>query len=216
MTEKSRSIQNLEERMEGLEPSSFRYQILSSARDFKSSWIDLGQRLFTVYKDKLYKDWGYLTFEAYCSKEIGIKQTTAVKMLKSYSFLEREEPSFLKEENLEERKPARIPSFESVNALRLAKESERLSETKYEELREDVFEGEKEDGEIQKKIRYVLKAAPRPAGAPDKADEDKAAVLKKLLAQLEQAKSKMNELEVPAKVLRQMEALIESLEAYRP
>ena len=94
--------------MEGLEPGSFRYKVLDAAKGFKSSWIDLGQYLFSVYRDKSYREWGYLTFDAYCAKEIGIRQPTAMKLLKSYSFLEREEPSFLKREALDERQPNRI------------------------------------------------------------------------------------------------------------
>src|SRR5258707_896036 len=113
--QKTKSIQEIEERMQSLAPESVRYKVLDSARSFKSSWIALGQYLFTVYKDKLYKDWGYLTFEAYCGKEIGVRQATAVKLLKSYSFLEKEEPAFLRREALEERKPSQIPSYESVN-----------------------------------------------------------------------------------------------------
>ena len=73
-----------------LDPQSFRYSVLEAARGFKSSWIDLGQLLYSVSKDKKYKDWGFLTFEAYCEKEVGIKQATAMKMLKSYYFLEKE------------------------------------------------------------------------------------------------------------------------------
>src|SRR5487761_2441298 len=89
--QKTKSIHNLEERMGHLEPESLRYQVLDAAKSFKSSWIQLGQFLFTVYKDKLYRDWAYQTFEAYCAKEIGIRQNTAIKLLKSYSFLEKEE-----------------------------------------------------------------------------------------------------------------------------
>ena len=82
--------------MLNLEPGSFRYKVLDAARGFKSSWMELGQYLFTVYRDKLFKEWWYLTFEAYTAKEIGIKQPTAMKLLRSYSFLEKEEPVFLK------------------------------------------------------------------------------------------------------------------------
>jgi hypothetical protein len=164
---KPKAIHDIEERMENTDPESFRYKVLESAKGFKSSWIELGQYLFTVYKDKLYKDWGYLTFEAYCAKEIGIRQATAVKLLKSYAFLETEEPQFLKRENIEDRQPKNIPSVDAVNSLRLAKSNEDISEKDYRELREDVLDDAKDDDEVKKKIKYILKAKTRPDGPED-------------------------------------------------
>lgn len=213
-TPKTKSIQNLEERMESLDPASYRYRVLDAARDFKSSWIALGQLLFTVYKDKLFKDWGYLTFEAYCAKEIGIRQTTAVKMLKSYSFLEREEPAFLKSENLEERKPSQIPGFESVNALRLAKENKNITPSEYKDLREDVLDEAKEDGEVKKKLRYILKSSAKPA-APKEPEDERRDVFKKLISQLDEAKVKLSGVDVPAKIAKQIDALIELLSDFK-
>ena len=210
---KTKSISRIEERMGELEPESLRYKVLDCARGFKSSWIALGQYLFSVYKDKLFKDWGYLNFEAYCSKEIGIKQATAMKLLKSYSFLEREEPTFLKKESIEERKPNRIPSYESVNALRLAKESERLSENDYETLREEVLDDVKEDAEVKKKIKYILKSnAPKPSS--DEKLDRKDQLVKKFLSQLRTARHEMGLLSFPAKIINQVDHLVEVLEDY--
>ena len=211
---KTKSISQIEERMDGLEPESLRYKVLDCARGFKSSWIALGQYLFSVYKDKLFKDWGYLTFEAYCSKEIGIKQATAMKLLKSYSFLEREEPAFLKKGSIEERKPNRIPGYESVNALRLAKESERISESDYETLREEVLDDVKEDAEVKKKIKYILKSyAPKPSS--EEKLERKDQLVKKFLSQLRTARHEMGLLSFPAKIINQVDGLVEVLENYQ-
>lgn len=210
---KSKAIHDIENRMEKTEPGSFRYQILEAAKGFKSSWIELGQYLFTVYKDKLYKDWGYLTFEAYCAKEVGIRHNTALKMLKSYSFLEREEPSFLKEE-YKERKPSQIPSYEAVNALRIAKESDRVLEKDYQELRDEVLDDVKEEADVKKKIRYILKATPK-KGTEESKDDKKSAVLKRLLNNLEHAKSEISLLDVPAKLSNQIDSLIDLLTDYR-
>ncbi len=167
--------------METLEPGSLRYKVLDSARRFKSSWIELGQYLFSVYKDKLFKDWGYLTFEAYCSKEIGIKQVTAMKLLRSYSFLEHEEPSFLKRESFSERKPSQIPSVDSVNRLRLAKQNTRFSEDDYESLREEVLDQAKDDAEVKKKIQYILKNNV-PKASPEEKEDRKSQLVSKFLS----------------------------------
>ena len=55
--------------------------------------------------DKHFRTWNYLSFDTYCFKELGIRQTTASKLLKSYSFIEKEEPrlasaAFSEEEKL--------------------------------------------------------------------------------------------------------------------
>ncbi|MCG3177100.1 MAG: hypothetical protein MOGMAGMI_02066 [Candidatus Omnitrophica bacterium] len=211
---KSKAIQNIEERMERLDPASFRYRTLEAARAFKTSWIELGQFLYTVYKDKLYREWQYLTFEAYCAKEVGIKQPTALKLLKSYQFLEHEEPEFLREENISERKPDRIPSFESVNALRLLKNRPEVSAKQYEDVRDDVLEEAKEDGEVKKKIRYILKTSSRKSPEEEKQDKKEQA-LKRLLAGLQTAKTEFDLYEYPAKVRKKIDELIEVLEDYR-
>lgn len=212
--QKTKSIQDIELRMETLEPDSFRYKVLDSAKSFKSSWIELGQYLFTIYKDKMFKDWGYLTFEAYCAKEIGIRQATALKLLKSYSFLEREEPAFLKNQSLEETKPSQIPSYESVNALRLAKASDLISESDYKKIREDILENPKEDTEVKKKIRYILKSHSKPLSDEQK-EEKKGVTIKRILTSLRNTKNELQELSFPVKVVKQIEQLIDVLSEFQ-
>ena len=209
---KPKSIHNLEARMGNLEPDSFRYKVLDAAKSFKSSWIELGQFLFTVYKDKLYRDWKYETFESYCAKEIGIRQNTALKLLKSYSFLEKEEPDFVRPETLSERKPNRIPSFESVNALRLAHDNDRVSESQYEDLRQDILEDAKEDSEIKKKVKYILKSG---AKLSPSQGNDKHASLKKLGSYLKNYKNDVSTLDVPPKILKKLDELLELLQDYQ-
>ena len=57
MENKPKSLKNIEEKMQNLEVGSIRYHILESAKNFKSSWIELGRSLYSVWKDKMYKDW---------------------------------------------------------------------------------------------------------------------------------------------------------------
>ena len=116
----TKSLSNIERRMDESSGDPIRRRMLECAKNFKTSWIDLGQSLYSVWKDKLYKDWGYMTFEAYTAKEIGIKKQTAMKLLKSYYFLEKEEPVMLDKERAEGASPAALPNYESVNVLRLA------------------------------------------------------------------------------------------------
>ncbi|PIU40005.1 MAG: hypothetical protein COT00_03965 [Candidatus Omnitrophica bacterium CG07_land_8_20_14_0_80_50_8] len=206
----SKAIHQIEERMGTLEPESLRYKILDTARRFKSSWIDLGQCLFSVYKDKLFKDWGYLTFEAYCLKEIGIKQLTAMKLLKSYSFLEHEEPAFLKRHSSAGSKPSQIPSVESVNSLRLAKQSERISEGDYATLRADVLENAKEDAEVKKKIRYILNSH-NPQDSIEVKEDRKLQIMKRIVLSLGISRNELQNLSCPERILKKIDELVDLL-----
>ena len=198
--------------MENLSPETLRYRVLESAKNFKSSWIELGQYLYTVYKDKLYRDWNHVTFEAYCAKEIGIRQQTAVKLLKSYYFLEKEEPDYLKKQSHDDGKPTEAPSFESVNALRLAKQSERISEKDYAKIREEVLEKCQEPLEVKKKIKYFLKTAPEKE-LPEA--EQKNLIAKKMVLYLENSLTELSNLSFPNKILKKIEELLDVLRGYK-
>ncbi len=212
VTKKPGSIHRLESQMESLSPETLRYRVLDSAKNFKTSWIELGQYLYAVYKDKLYRDWNQASFEVYCAKEIGIRQQTAVKLLKSYYFLEKEEPDYLKKQTREEGKPTESPSFESVNALRLAKQSERISETDYEKIREQVLEKGEEPAEVKKKIKYFLKTVPKKE-LPE--TEQKNLVAKKMVLYLENSLTELSNLSFPNKVLKKIEELLDVLQGYK-
>jgi len=166
---KSKSLEKIERRMAQLEPGSLRYQALSSARDFKASWIGLGQILYTVYKDKFYKEWGYVTFEAYCKAEVGIRQQTASKLLHSYYFLERNEPEFLRAVHDEKAgvEPRGIPGMEAVNVLRLAAKNKELTQDDYRAFKKSVFEEGKEAGDVKKQVGLRLRSL-REEGDPEK------------------------------------------------
>lgn len=206
-----KGLDAIQSRMEGLNPSSYRYRALDAAKHFKSSWIELGQLLFSIHRDKLFRDWGYLTFDAYCAKEVGIRRATAVKLLKSYGFLEREEPSFLKPESLEERKPDQIPSLESVNVLRLASENEDYPEDDYETLREAVLEKAQPEEELRKKVRYVLKTGEKKVSP----DEARRASLKKLSQYLDTTRRDVPHYDWPAKIVKKLDELMELLAEWK-
>ena len=68
-----------EQRIQDTGPDSFRQSVMWSAKEFKTSWIEVGRALYAVWKDKLYKGWGYNTIDAYAAKEIGIRKQTAMR-----------------------------------------------------------------------------------------------------------------------------------------
>jgi len=135
---------------------SLRTQAVDAAKRHKASWIELGRYLNSIYRDKHYREWGFLSFEAYCVKELSIKQTTASKLLKSYGFLEKEEPRLVSAQMSEKGAPKEFPSYEAVNLLRLAKENGNLTPHDYAEIREAVMESGREPKEVRAQVKQIL------------------------------------------------------------
>jgi len=151
---KPKSIQNIEEKMESLDTNSLRYHILESAKNFKISWIELGRSLYSVWRDKLYKDWGFSTFDIYTAKEIGIRKPTAMKLLRSYYFLEKEEPAYLKNDYTE---AAKVPSYEAVDLLRKAKDKKTLDAQDYSKLKKEIFEDGKDIQSVKRDLTSLIR-----------------------------------------------------------
>ena len=210
---KSKSLETIERKLETVEEGSLRHKILQSAKNFKTSWIELGQALYEVSKDKLYKEWGYITFDAYASKEIGIRKETAVKLLKSYFFLEKEEPWYLQKKNAADGEVASVPSYEAVNVLRLAKGSKTVDEDGYRSLRKNVLELGKDAKEAKRDLVTMIKS--RQDVEPEEAREKKrTATIRRFVGALKALKrdietSKM----LPASILKEAESLIRKIES---
>lgn len=158
MYKKTKSLERIETNLLLAEEGSLRHAILSCAKHFKSSWLELGQHLIAVHKDKLYKEWGYLTFEAYCAQEIGIRKETGIKLIRSYYFLEKEEPEYVKKEYLESVDTHKIPSCGAVDTLRQVKNNKNFTIADYERLKRHVFEEGKEEKEVKDVYRAMMKS----------------------------------------------------------
>jgi len=206
----SKAIRQIEDRMESLPPGSLRYETLQAAKQFKSSWITLGRMLFTVYSEKKFREWGYLTFEAYCAKEIGVRAATAKKLLHSYYFLEKEEPALL--QRLSDDSPTKLPQLDAVNVLRLLKKRQEISPVHYQRFRSYALERGAEAPELRKEVRSFLEEAqPDPAKARE---ERRKATLKRMIGTLKAMRLEMAASNwVPKKLLTEIEALTQKLEA---
>jgi Xaa-Pro aminopeptidase len=209
---KTKSLQSIEEKMQNLDKGSLRYHILENAKNFKTSWIELGRSLYTALKDKLYKEWGYSSFDIYTAKEIGIRKQTAMKLLKSYYFLEKEEPMYLKDDYVQSQGPAAIPSFESVDVLRMAK-SKKLDEGDYATLKEQVFEKGRDAREVKKDLTALIRQ--RQELDPEEARKiKKVAAVRRFLSTLKALKQELEIAKLlPAALLKEAESLIKKIEA---
>lgn len=210
---KTKSLEAIEEKMSGMDTESLRFQILQNAKSFKTSWIGLGQALYSVWKDKLFKDWGFLTFDAYTSKEIGIRKNTALKLLKTYYFLEKEEPHLVDKDYVKTKDAAEVPTYESVDVLRLARKKRMLDEEDYTRFKKDVLENGRDGREVKKDLTALIKQ--REELEPEEARRKKReATIKRLLSTLRSLKTEIEITKVlPSDVLKQTKMLIDRIEA---
>ncbi len=158
---KSKGELVIERIMQELDPASPRYQVLATAKRFKSSWVELGEKLLHIQKAGQFREWGYDSFEDYCSREIRIKKPTAQKLTLAYRYLEKDEPELLVRQT--ELKP--LPDYRSVELLRQAREEKSFSEDEYAELRRAVIEEERSHPTVLKRFKEV--AAARADEPPD-------------------------------------------------
>lgn len=122
-------------RIEELPEGSPRRRILEAARRYKASWVELARLLVQVKRDESWREWGHASFERYCTSELFIRKLTAEKLLASFGFLERHEPALARP-----RGEPRAPPFEVIEVLSRAEASGRLSESGWQDLREEVLE----------------------------------------------------------------------------
>ena len=189
-----------------------RIKTVEIAKKHKASWIQLGQHLFSIYKNKLYKEWGYQAFDTYCKKELNIREATASKLIKSYSFLEKEEPRIVKPDFTEEETPRKIPDYEAVNALRLAKNNKNIPTNEFAELRNDVLNEGKEVKEVRAQVKKILETH-APKDTPELKEQKRGSILRRLIGFLNSAKTQLEEEDlVPDYLLKQIDALTQKLE----
>ena len=210
--EKTKAIQEIERKMQGLDENSIRHKVLRNVINFKTSWIELGQSLYSVWKDKLYRDWGYLTFEAYASKEIGVRKETAMKLLRSYYFLEKEEPQYLKREISDPSDAANLPSYEAVNLLRLAKNKKEIDDSDYESLKKNVFEKGRDARDVRKDLTTLIRQREE-LDPRETRNKRKSAAVKRVVATLKALKNDIETAKLlPSSTIKDIKDLIAKLE----
>ncbi len=134
-----------------------RSQIRKHSKSFKTSWVNLGQALYSVWKDKIFYVWGYDKFEYYVEQEVGLPKQLSLKLLKSYFFLEQEEPDYLKREFNEACDASKVPGYEAVNVLRLAKQRKDLLKDDYLKLKRAVFDKGKNASLVRQDLMAIIR-----------------------------------------------------------
>lgn len=174
----SRSEAEMSERLDALDPSSERFLALSAARQFKACWVDLGEKLTVLRESKAYQAWGFSTFEVYCRKELRIKQDTANKLTRSFSFLRDHEPKVL-----ENRTGREMPALDVVDLLSQARERTKITDDAFTSIREQVFDplAHPTRNDVMKRFREVDPEAFKPAAKAESPKVDNNDLRKALL-----------------------------------
>lgn len=188
-----------------LKPGSLRHQTLQTAQKFKTSWVELGSLLVRVRNEGAWEEWGFSSFEDYCSKELRIKRQTALKLTNSFAFLARHEKALFDSEQAPAPEQS-APPFEVISVLAGAESRGQLSDKDYKELREKIW-SEEQPTEIVKQLAERYPTPPKPPPPPDLALRRYALTARKLAGDLRGCKK------VPDAVAGRAEALADELEA---
>jgi hypothetical protein len=159
------TVEKLAAHAEDLPEGSLRRRVLEGAKRFKAAWVDFGRLLAQVRHQELWKEWGYPSFDRYCTKELFIRPATAEKLTVSYGFLERHEPALAKAQHGE----AKAPPFEVIEVLSRAEAAGRLSQEGWRELRDEVLEHPPTPAAMNRKLAERF-GPPPPPPTPRKAE----------------------------------------------
>jgi hypothetical protein len=179
--------------------AGLRETVAAAARRFKSTWFELGRLLSQVRSTDAWEDWGFASFEAYCTGELHIRRATAEKLLRSYGFLHRHEREA-------SATAEGAPPFEVVTVLADAEERGQLSERDYARVRDSIWDTGRSPAELRRELNQRF---PVPESKPDaEAQLIRFARSARRLATELRASSR-----VPAAAKRTAEALAEELES---
>ncbi len=189
----------IEQIMKQLDPASPRYRVLSVARQFKSSWVELGEQLSQVRNKGEFNDWGYTSFEDYCRDEVRIKKDTALKLTGAYSFLKKTEPEIL----VRNEQMLPVPDYRSIDLLRQAQEEQQISEEQYQQLREAVIEKERSHPTVAKQFRELT-------GQTNNLTEEQ--LLRQSLATVRRLEGQLQQLQsLPEEILQSCNLILDEL-----
>lgn len=94
-----------------------RATMLRLTRRFKASWLELGEALSDVKRNKTWERWGYDSFDAYAKTELKLRADTVEKLTGSYMFLHKRAPEVLQRDPLEA-----LPTYQAIDYLRRVEE----------------------------------------------------------------------------------------------
>ena len=141
----------------------------------------------------------------------GLKKSIALKLSRSYIFLEREEPVYLKKEFQESREPKKVPHYDEIDFLRLAKGKKELTKTEFNRLKNDIFEKGKTAAMVRKDLTTLMKER-KEVDPEEERDKRNERSLRGLIKALEEFNKDMETLKlVPDEIIKHSKDLREEL-----
>jgi len=177
-----------------------RAEMIKTARLFKSSWLELAEALTKIRRSATWKRWGFETFEQYTKLELHLRPETVDKLTGSFSFLQKRAPEVLARDGI----ASPIPSYQAVDFLRRAEESEDATPDVVQQLTRKVLA----DGAPLSAVSREYKDVVFPISETDRAARD--------MATLKAAASRLRDLlpetkSVPKKLANETSAALERL-----
>lgn len=130
-----------------------RATMLRLSRRFKTTWIELGEALSRVKRDKSWERWGYDAFESYAKNELKLRGDTVDKLTGSFMFLHKKAPDVLRRDPME----TALPSYMAVDYLRRVEEKadadDSIPKAAVAEVRQKILE----DGVPMAKVAKLYK-----------------------------------------------------------
>ena len=201
----SKTEQRMTERLKTLDPGSWRARALTTAIDFKRSWVQLARELTDIKAQGVFREWGYRTFEVYAQTELSLRRDTVQKLVRSFDYLHRYEPAVLEAHENEESDVVSIPGYQALDILAEARDNPYLAEGDYREIRDQVF---RDDPPASAVRRLVKQHAPEP---PKTDTDDPAVRLRKALNLAERLYGLLVEEEVPESIAQHVEQAVGGL-----
>jgi hypothetical protein len=134
----TKTDRKLEDKMLAHAGDPVRVNVLSKARNFKRSWLELAEALSQVLDSGQWEGWGYSSFDAYCKKELHLTPSTAAKLTGSFRFLKQTAPTVIERSHRSEEAP--VPDMKAVEFVARAEERGAADEETMAEIRRVAFD----------------------------------------------------------------------------
>lgn len=145
----------------GKRDEAFRMEVVTKARSFKRSWVDMAESLVEVRSRGYFERWGYETLHGYALEELNIKRSTVDKLTGSYHALEQHVPHVLSWDGVAQS----MPDMEAVEYFAKAVEPREDAEGEpsagpprevIDELKQAIFEDQINPSSLRRRFNPML------------------------------------------------------------
>lgn len=154
----------------GKRDEAYRMEVVTRARAFKRSWVDMAEALVEVRKQGWYKRWGYESLHGYALEELNVKRGTVDKLTGSYTALEQHVPHVLSWDGVAQSMPDMdaVEYFARAVDPAPAREGEPAPEPPalevLEQLKQAIFEDQVSPPSLRRRFNPLLH--PKPEADP--------------------------------------------------